>query len=138
MHHFQWYSSIQVCGAAGTEQGYMAKVRGAAAARNLREGASCAGQRSLSSWHSPDSYAFGVMLWELLTLRQPWGHLGPDDVQELWAQVLAGERPRATAEELAGAPHKDYVKLMEDCWQQDAARRPTFREARRRLQKIAS
>ena len=87
------------------------------------------GKRSLATWHAPDSYAFGVVLWELLTLEQPWEGMGAN---EMWLRVQRGERPALTAADVDGAP-EGYVALMRELWHQDPVARPTFAEALQRL-----
>ena len=87
--------------------------------------------RSKSSWHAPDAYAFGVILWEVLTLRVPWA---PETFpHRIWRRVQAGERPELAAADLEGAP-EGYAALMRELWAQDPVVRPTFAEALRRLE----
>ena len=46
------------------------------------------GKRSLATWHAPDSYAFGVVLWEVCTLRRPWA--GVLAAHQIWLRVEKG------------------------------------------------
>ncbi len=66
-----------------------------------------------------DSYAFGVLLWEMFCRELPYKHLQPAAIKE---QVLADElRPDIT-------PDIPVVfrRLMGACWNTDPSRRPTF------------
>ena len=78
------------------------RAEGAAAAGGGGGGGNSGdGKRSLATWHAPDSYAFGVVLWQVLTLRQPWA--GVAVMHEIWIRVQRGERPPVTAADAAGA-----------------------------------
>jgi hypothetical protein len=86
-----------------------------------------------------DVYAFAVLAWELWWGRQPYVALGLTDV-DLLARVAGGLRPGqrldGAAEELpAGVPRMPaaLVELLEQCWQLDAACRPTVVQVRERL-----
>ncbi|XP_060199080.1 serine/threonine-protein kinase CTR1 [Lycium barbarum] len=66
-----------------------------------------------------DVYSFGVILWELVTLQQPWNGLGP--AQVVGAVAFQNRRltiPQDTSPKLAS--------LMEACWNDDPAQRPSF------------
>lgn len=66
-----------------------------------------------------DVYSFGVILWELLTMQQPWGGLGP--AQVVGAVAFQNRRlpiPKDTIPELAA--------LVEYCWADDPRQRPSF------------
>ncbi|KAL6511173.1 copper transport protein ctr1 [Orobanche hederae] len=66
-----------------------------------------------------DVYSFGVVLWELLTMQQPWSGLSP--AQVVGAVAFQNRRlaiPQNTSPMLAS--------LMESCWADDPARRPSF------------
>uniref|UniRef100_A0A453CS07 non-specific serine/threonine protein kinase n=5 Tax=Aegilops tauschii subsp. strangulata TaxID=200361 RepID=A0A453CS07_AEGTS len=66
-----------------------------------------------------DVYSFGVILWELLTMQQPWGGLGP--AQVVGAVAFQNRRlpiPKDTIPELAA--------LVESCWADDPRQRPSF------------
>ena len=89
--------------------------------------------RRASTWHAPDAYAFGVILYEVLTLQKPWRGLGR---QAMWSSVCRGERPSVTAADEAAAP-AGYIALMHELWAHDAVERPPFVEALRRLRAIA-
>ena len=67
-----------------------------------------------------DVYAFGVVFWEVLTAKLPWGGMG--DKAILMAVCFKEERPPLPAE-LAGAPSG---KLLARCWAQEPGGRPTF------------
>lgn len=125
--------------AAETRPGYMRLVAEAGVRRQAEQHAAAGksagsnpsdGKRSLATWHAPDSYAFGVVLWQVLTLRQPWA--GVAVMHEIWIRVQRGERPPVTAADEAGAP-AGFVALMRELWAQDPVARPTFAEALRRL-----
>ena len=91
------------------------------------------GGRSLSSWHAPDAYAFGVICCELLTLQAPWK--GLRSIEEIWRRVQSGERPSFTPGEAAAAP-EGFVALMQELWDQDPLVRPSFAETLRRLRAL--
>lgn len=66
-----------------------------------------------------DVYSFGVILWELVTMQQPWSGLGP--AQVVGAVAFQNRRlsiPKDTIPELAA--------LVESCWDDDPRQRPSF------------
>ncbi|KAK4751827.1 hypothetical protein SAY87_020625 [Trapa incisa] len=66
-----------------------------------------------------DVYSFGVILWELLTLQQPWSGLGP--AQVVGAVAFQNRRlviPQNVSQMLSS--------LMESCWADDPSQRPSF------------
>ncbi|KAJ6709642.1 SERINE/THREONINE-PROTEIN KINASE CTR1-LIKE ISOFORM X1 [Salix koriyanagi] len=67
-----------------------------------------------------DVYSFGVILWELVTMQQPWSGLCP--AQVVGAVAFQNRKlsiPQNTPPLLAS--------LMESCWADDPAQRPSFR-----------
>ncbi|KAA6428246.1 MAG: PAS domain-containing tyrosine kinase [Trebouxia sp. A1-2] len=82
-----------------------------------------------------DVYAFGVILWEILTWQVPWDDLGP------WQVVIEVVDRKARPEmppldKLPGGElclHDEYIELMEDCWAQDPLARPSFEAVIARL-----
>ncbi|KAK5576072.1 hypothetical protein RB653_007210 [Dictyostelium firmibasis] len=77
-----------------------------------------------------DVYAFGVILWELVTRKDYFGDIGFMTLIE--EKVISGERPKIPED----CPEM-YAKLIVECWQNDASQRPKFSEIEDRLIKIA-
>ncbi|KAL4310523.1 hypothetical protein GQ457_01G011140 [Hibiscus cannabinus] len=76
-----------------------------------------------------DVYSFGVILWELVTMQQPWSGLSP--AQVVGAVAFQNRRltiPPNTSPKLAS--------LMESCWIDDPARRPSFDNIVEALKKL--
>uniref|UniRef100_A0A0E0DI61 non-specific serine/threonine protein kinase n=1 Tax=Oryza meridionalis TaxID=40149 RepID=A0A0E0DI61_9ORYZ len=66
-----------------------------------------------------DVYSFGVILWELMTMQQPWNGLSP--AQVVGAVAFQNRRlpiPQDTVPELAA--------FVESCWDDDPRQRPSF------------
>ena len=88
-----------------------------------------------------DVYAFGVLLWELLTWNVPWG------LVSTWSIVGAvgkGQRPRIPQSSMLPGPEggnwphlETYVELLQRCWAQNAEERPTFVEILGKFREIA-
>ncbi|KAK3262128.1 hypothetical protein CYMTET_29000 [Cymbomonas tetramitiformis] len=76
-----------------------------------------------------DVYAFGMIMYELISRKYPFQGLPESRVLQL--VVDKHERPKISEGFLVA-----YVELMQDCWAQKAADRPAFPEVQRRLQKI--
>eukprot|EP00940_MAST-03C_sp_MAST-3C-sp2_P003367 g3367.t1 len=70
-----------------------------------------------------DVYAFGVILWETMHRKVPWGNFKFS--HEILDNVEKGKRPPIDRDLLYTSP-EDYVKLMKTCWSQDPSDRPQF------------
>ncbi|KAL8492267.1 hypothetical protein ACS0TY_023775 [Phlomoides rotata] len=66
-----------------------------------------------------DVYSFGVILWELVTMQQPWSGLSPAQV----VGAVAFQNRRLTIPQNTSPV---LVTLMESCWADEAAERPSF------------
>jgi hypothetical protein len=85
-------------------------------------------------------FAFGVVLWELLTWELPWGTSNP------WAIVAgvgSGGRPAIPAPHELPGPDSSawpglerYMALMGRCWHQNPLERPSFQEVVAELREL--
>lgn len=69
-----------------------------------------------------------MVMWEILTRRVPFDDRAYLFAHKLLNDVVAGIRPS-----IPDSSPQDFVMVLEDCWQTEAARRPSFREVARRL-----
>lgn len=74
-----------------------------------------------------DVYSYGVVLWELLTRSNPYEGMNPMYVA--LAVMDEGLRPPVPI-----AWHEDMVNLLNDCWDDNPKKRPTFKEIRKALE----
>ncbi|XP_042457633.1 serine/threonine-protein kinase CTR1-like [Zingiber officinale] len=66
-----------------------------------------------------DIYSFGVILWELMTLQQPWSNLNP-------AQVVAAVGFKARRPEIPSTVNRHVAAIIESCWASEPWKRPSF------------
>ncbi|ATE82248.1 Serine/threonine protein kinase [Pandoravirus salinus] len=67
-----------------------------------------------------DVYAMGMIMWSVLTRREPFADRGAHDA-EVYADIIGGTRPQVPAD----AP-EDFKVLMARCWNNNPTRRPTM------------
>ncbi|EFJ06927.1 hypothetical protein SELMODRAFT_269874 [Selaginella moellendorffii] len=77
--------------------------------------------RNEPSNEKSDVYSFGVILWELATLQQPWH--GMNSMQVVGAVGFQNRRLDIPAD-----MDPAIAKIIQECWQNDPALRPTFHE----------
>eukprot|EP01125_Pyxidicula_operculata_P003558 TRINITY_DN1461_c1_g1_i5.p1 TRINITY_DN1461_c1_g1~~TRINITY_DN1461_c1_g1_i5.p1 ORF type:complete len:1543 (+),score=511.76 TRINITY_DN1461_c1_g1_i5:27-4631(+) len=72
--------------------------------------------------HKSDTYAYGVILWELVT--RDHFHVGSRWMSDFTEGILRGERPPIPQEFCP----KPFSSIIERCWSQDPKSRPEFNE----------
>eukprot|EP00980_Cylindrotheca_fusiformis_P009419 scaffold2058_cov115-Cylindrotheca_fusiformis.AAC.12 len=78
-----------------------------------------------------DVYAFGIVLYEIYSRREPYDGEDPTTILHLVADKLVQKRPPIPQHMPA-----QIQSLMQDCIQDDASLRPTFREIDMRLKRM--
>ncbi|XP_044466257.1 probable serine/threonine-protein kinase SIS8 isoform X2 [Mangifera indica] len=68
-----------------------------------------------------DVYSFGVILWELFTMRQPWGGMNP-------MQVVGAVGFQHRRLDIPDNMDPAIADIIRKCWQTDPRLRPTFAE----------
>ncbi|GMJ13518.1 SUGAR INSENSITIVE 8 [Hibiscus trionum] len=68
-----------------------------------------------------DVYSFGVILWELSTMRQPWGGMNP-------MQVVGAVGFQHRRLDIPDDMDPTIAEIIRRCWQTDPKLRPTFAE----------
>nr|GMD91312.1 serine/threonine-protein kinase CTR1 [Ipomoea batatas] len=76
-----------------------------------------------------DVYSFGVILWELVTMQQPWSGLCPAQVV---GAVAFQNRKLSIPQNISPI----LASLMEACWDDDPAQRPSFSSIVETLKKL--
>lgn len=76
-----------------------------------------------------DVFSFGVILWELVTLQQPWRQLNP-------SQVVAAVGFMGKRLEIPRHVNPQVAALIELCWSTEPRRRPSFSYIMKCLQQI--
>ncbi|XP_024515164.1 probable serine/threonine-protein kinase SIS8 [Selaginella moellendorffii] len=77
--------------------------------------------RNEPSNEKSDVYSFGVILWELATLQQPWH--GMNSMQVVGAVGFQNRRLDIPAD-----MDPAIAKIIQECWENDPALRPSFHE----------
>lgn len=70
-----------------------------------------------------DTYAFGLILWELYTRKHPYGNIKTNFLHDIEDAVLGGMRPEIPEECPAV-----YANLITACWADNPDDRPSFTE----------
>ncbi|KAL8261515.1 hypothetical protein R6Q59_025564 [Mikania micrantha] len=76
-----------------------------------------------------DVYSFGVILWELVTMQQPWNGLSP-------AQVVGAVAFQNRKLTIPINTPSALTSLMESCWADDPTQRPAFKSIVNSLKKL--
>jgi len=75
-----------------------------------------------------DMYAFGAMIYELLSAQQPWQRMNDGDndkwIAQIQTRVVRGERP-----DVDTRWDKALVSVMQRCWAPNPSERPSAAEA---------
>ncbi|XP_066294370.1 discoidin domain-containing receptor 2-like isoform X1 [Branchiostoma lanceolatum] len=76
-----------------------------------------------------DIWAFGVTLWEVLTLakEQPYAHLSDEQVIENTGEFFKDEGRQVHLSQPAICPSDTYA-MMRKCWKKEPENRPTFED----------
>eukprot|EP00058_Branchiostoma_floridae_P003897 XP_002589385.1 hypothetical protein BRAFLDRAFT_77827 [Branchiostoma floridae] len=81
-----------------------------------------------------DVYSFGVLLWEIVTRRQPYALAANSALISM--AVTMGQRPDLTLIPTDREDVTSVSQLMQTCWSQDPEDRPTFDDCADRLRHV--
>ncbi|XP_069567239.1 receptor-interacting serine/threonine-protein kinase 3-like isoform X1 [Brachyistius frenatus] len=83
-------------------------------------------QTSYRPVHAFDIYSYGILLWSIVTGKEPY-NAADSSLVEL--KVPAGDRPPlGEIDQIRTKGLKEIVDLMKRCWDKDPSTRPTFKE----------
>ncbi|XP_019134775.2 discoidin domain-containing receptor 2 [Larimichthys crocea] len=82
-----------------------------------------------------DVWAFGVTLWEILTLckEQPYSQLSDEQVIENTGEFFRDQGKQVYLPKPPCCPDRVYNDLMLSCWRRNAKQRPSFQEIHTQL-----
>lgn len=80
-----------------------------------------------------DVYSFGIVLWELLSLKLPYEDLPNLHVSELMNSVKKGMRPFPLPPQ-SRDESQTLIALMKQCWREEPQERPDFSEIVQQLE----
>uniref|UniRef100_A0A3Q3WVL6 receptor protein-tyrosine kinase n=1 Tax=Mola mola TaxID=94237 RepID=A0A3Q3WVL6_MOLML len=82
-----------------------------------------------------DVWAFGVTLWEILTLceEQPYSQLSDEQVIENTGEFFRDQGKQVYLPRPHRCPERVYNDLMLSCWRRNAKQRPSFQEIHAQL-----
>uniref|UniRef100_A0A3B3U1V4 Discoidin domain-containing receptor 2-like n=1 Tax=Poecilia latipinna TaxID=48699 RepID=A0A3B3U1V4_9TELE len=82
-----------------------------------------------------DVWAFGVTLWEILTLckEQPYSQLSDEQVIENTGEFFRNQGKQVYLPQPQCCPDRIYGDLMLSCWRRNAKERPSFQEIHAQL-----
>nr|XP_054605677.1 discoidin domain-containing receptor 2 [Nothobranchius furzeri] len=82
-----------------------------------------------------DVWAFGVTLWEILTLckQQPYSHLSDEQVIENTGEFFRDQGKQVYLPQPPCCPDGVYNNLMLSCWRRNAKERPSFQQIQTQL-----
>ncbi|XP_056912156.1 discoidin domain-containing receptor 2-like [Takifugu flavidus] len=82
-----------------------------------------------------DVWAFGVTMWEILTLckDQPYSHLSDEQVIENTGEFFRDQGKQVYLPKPHRCPDRLYNDLMLSCWRRNAKQRPSFQEIHTQL-----
>ncbi|XP_035665262.1 leucine-rich repeat and IQ domain-containing protein 4-like [Branchiostoma floridae] len=78
-----------------------------------------------------DVYSFGVLLWEIVTRRQPYAHAANSTL--ITVLVNMGQRPDLTLIPTDREDVTSVSELMQTCWSQNPENRPSFQDCADKL-----
>jgi serine/threonine protein kinase len=89
--------------------------------------------RGVPSHRPTDIYAMGLILWEMLAGKLVWHNPDGSPFQPFQLIAKYNEFERPSLDELPLGIDPAVIALMQDCWAQDPAHRPTADELWRRM-----
>ncbi|NXG55044.1 RIPK1 kinase, partial [Hemiprocne comata] len=75
-----------------------------------------------------DVYSFSIVIWAIFASKEPYEH-GINEAQVCFG-IINGNRP--DIKEITNKCPVEIIELMEQCWEQDPEKRPTFAEISQR------